>query len=94
MSTRNALYSGTQQFGSPTFGGRSFTMSPVAYSPAQPKWCVMPTWCTVSPLTVNGLKRGVTRAITSTEPRLLRTRTFSPFLMPFSSASSSDISTN
>ena len=43
MLTRNALYSGTMVFGSPTFGVRSFTVSPVPYRCVQPKWCVRPT---------------------------------------------------
>ena len=46
--------------------------------------CVMPARCTGSPFTMNGLKRGVTSAWTLTEPRLLNTRTRSPFLTPVS----------
>lgn len=43
ISTRNALYSGVNEFGSPTLGVRSLTTSPVPYRSAQPKWWVKPT---------------------------------------------------
>ena len=69
-------------------------LSLVPNTPAQPKWCVRPTRCWMLPSTVRGLSRLVTNASTTTEPRLFHTRTLSPASMPFSAASSSEISTN
>src|SRR5262245_34172384 len=58
------------------------------------QWIGMPTMCTFLPLTSHGRMRLVTTAAHFTSPRLERTLTIWPFLMPFSFASSSLISTN
>ena len=55
----------------------------------------MPIWYTfLFPARVIGPSRFVTKAETSSLPRSLDTRTRSPLLIPFSSASSCGISTN
>ena len=89
------MYSGTWVLGSPTLGVRSLTMlSELAYTPAQPKWWVMPMRWVIWPLIIIGLKRLVITESTTAEPRLFHTRTLSPGLMPFSSASSGESSMN
>jgi len=88
MLTRKALYSGIIVLASPTWGVSLLALSPVD-RPVKPQCHGKPTWCTTRPFILKGLKRLVTTATTVTSPRADLTLTFRPFLMPFSSASSS-----
>src|SRR5690606_7907009 len=91
--TRNALNSGVSMFASPTKGVSELGPKPLRAAPMKPQWSGMPTTCTVLPSQMSGLMRLVTTALALTEPRFDHTRTQSPLAMPFSFASSSEIST-
>src|SRR2546428_845305 len=101
MFTRNALNSGVLAPTSPTMGVSAFASQYLDFSgfwsadtPTKPQWIGMPIWYTfLFPARVIGPSRFVTKAETSSFPRALETRTRSPFLMPFSFASSSGTST-
>src|SRR5262245_50587793 len=93
ISTRNALYSGVCALASAT-GGVSVLIG-VAFlaSPVEPLLSGIPMECTVLPATWSGFNRLVTTALPLTEPRWDETLTQPPGLIPFSLASSSEIST-
>ena len=65
----------------------------LARAPVKPQCSGMPTMCTVLPSQMSGRMRLVTTAFAFTEPRFDHTLTQPPEVMPFSFASSSEIST-
>src|SRR5262249_19887689 len=93
ISTRNALYSGVCALASPTGGVRELIGDAFLASPMKPKLSGHPMVCTILPSIFSGLSRLVTTALPLTSPRLDQTLTHPPCWMPFSLASSSDIST-
>ena len=87
------MNSGVSMLASPTKGVSEFAPKPFFAAPMKPQWIGMPTMWTVLPSQVSGLIRLVTTALALTEPRFDQTRTQPPLAMPFSFASSSEIST-
>ena len=59
----------------------------------KPQWSGIPTTWTGFPSQISGRMRFVTTAFALTDPRFDQTRTQPPSAMPFSFASSSEIST-
>src|SRR5262245_61045720 len=90
--TRNALYSGVDEFGSSAVGVRVLASGP-ADPPANPQWIGKPICHIVRPSTLSAGIRLVTIALPLIEPRAELILTQSPFLILFSCASPSGIST-
>ena len=87
------MNSGVSVFASPMNGVRLFGPQPFLAAPMKPQCSGMPTTWTGLRSQISGCRRRVTTALAQTCPRLPKTRTRLPLVMPRSSANWTLIST-